>query len=122
MTATSPYLSNSSISDSASSRASTVCAPLFNCTTCPFQSGDIPSIDQALVGDQIGIQLVDELTVGLLRQNEVSGAIENGMAESFEVSADGRVYTFKIRQGVPWVRYNAETDAVEEALDCDGKV
>ena len=29
-----------------------------------FQSGDIPSIDQALVGDQIGIQLVDELTVG----------------------------------------------------------
>lgn len=87
-----------------------------------FQSGDIPSIDQALVGDQIGIQLVDELTVGLLRQNEVSGAIENGMAESFEVSADGRVYTFKIRQGVPWVRYNAETDAVEEALDCDGKV
>ena len=25
-----------------------------------FQSGDIPSIDQALVGDQIGIQLVDK--------------------------------------------------------------
>ena len=66
-----------------------------------FQSGDIPSIDQALVGDQIGIQLADEMTVGLLRQNEVSGAIENGMAESFEISADGRVYTFKIRQGVP---------------------
>ena len=35
-----------------------------------FNSGDIPSIDQALVTDFIGIQIADETTVGLLRQNE----------------------------------------------------
>ena len=32
-----------------------------------FNSGDIPSIDQALVSDFIGIQLADEMTVGLSR-------------------------------------------------------
>lgn len=87
-----------------------------------FTSGDIPSIDQALVTDQIGIQLVDEMTIGLVRQRETDGEIVNGMASSYTISDDGRVFTFKLLENVPWVRYNAETDAVEEVLDCDGKV
>lgn len=87
-----------------------------------FTAGDIPSIDQALVTDQIGIQLADELTVGLVRQRETDGEIVNGMATSYTISDDGRVYTFKLLEGVPWVRYNADTDAVEEVLDCDGNV
>ena len=87
-----------------------------------FTSGDIPSIDQALVTDQIGIQLVDEMTIGLVRQRETDGEIVNGMAPSYTISDDGRVFTFKLLENVPWVRYNAETDAVEEVLDCDGNV
>lgn len=87
-----------------------------------FTSGDIPSIDQALVTDQIGIQLVDEMTIGLVRQRETDGEIVNGMASSYTISDDGRVFTFKLLENVPWVRYNAETDAVEEVLDCDGNV
>ena len=35
-----------------------------------FPGGDIPSIDPSLVEEPYGIQLVDELTVGLLRMNE----------------------------------------------------
>ena len=87
-----------------------------------FTSGDIPSIDQALVTDQIGIQLVDEMTIGLVRQRETDGEIVNGMASSYTISDDGRVFTFKLLENVPWVRYNAETDAVEEVLGCDGNV
>lgn len=87
-----------------------------------FTAGDIPTIDPALVGDVIGMQLSDEMTVGLMRQNEIDGSIINGMAESYSVSEDGRVYTFSILPNVPWVRYNAETDAVEEVLDCEGNV
>jgi len=87
-----------------------------------FGSGDIPSIDQALVTDFIGIQLVDEMTVGIMRQNETTGLLEPGMATEYSVSDDGRVYTFKLLQNVPWVRYNPETKAVEEVKDCDGNV
>ena len=82
-----------------------------------FGSGDIPSIDQALVTDFIGIQLVDEMTVGIMRQNETTGLLEPGMATEYSVSDAGRVYTFKLLQNVPWVRYNPETKAVEEVKD-----
>ena len=87
-----------------------------------FNSGDIPSIDQALVSDFIGIQLADELTVGLLRQNEENGELEPGMAVEWTASEDNLVYTFKLLEGIPWVTYNTQTNAVEEVKDCDGNV
>ncbi len=87
-----------------------------------FNSGDIPSIDQALVSDFIGIQLVDELTVGLLRQNEENGELEPGMATDWSASEDSLTYTFNLMEGVPWVVYNPATGAVEEVKDCDGNV
>ncbi|OQA27765.1 MAG: hypothetical protein BWY58_00764 [Chloroflexi bacterium ADurb.Bin344] len=61
-----------------------------------FGSGDIPSIDQALVTDFIGIQLVDEMTVGIMRQNETTGLLEPGMATEYSVSdgCDGTNYNF----------------------------
>jgi len=85
-----------------------------------FNSGDIPSIDQALVTDFIGIQLADEMTVGLLRQNEETGELEPGMAVEWTASDDKLVYTFKLLEGIPWVKYNPDTDAVEEVKDCAG--
>ena len=62
------------------------------------------------------MQVVDDITVGLTRLNEVSLLLEPGMAESWTVSDDGLTYTFKVRQGIPWVRWNGS--AVEEVLDC----
>jgi oligopeptide transport system substrate-binding protein len=52
--------------------------------------------------------------------NEVTLELEKGMAESWDVSGDGLTYTFHVRQGIPWVRWNG-TEA-EEVLDCDGNV
>ena len=66
------------------------------------------------------MQVVDDITVGLTRLNEVSLLLEPGMAESWTVSGDGLIYTFQIRQGIPWVRWNGS--AVEEVLDCEGNV
>lgn len=87
-----------------------------------FNSGDIPSIDQALVSDFVGIQLADEMTVGLLRQSEETGELEPGMATEWTASEDKLVYTFTLMEGVPWVKYNPDTGAVEEVKDCDGNV
>lgn len=87
-----------------------------------FNSGDIPTIDQSLVSDFVGIQLADEMTVGLLRQNEETGELDPGMASEWTVSEDKLVYTFKLLEGIPWVKYNPDTDAVEEVKNCDGNI
>ena len=85
-----------------------------------FGPGDVPTIDPALSTDTSSVQVVDEISVGLTRLNEVSLALEPGMAESWDVSEDGLTYVFHLRQGIPWVRWNGS--AVEEVLDCEGNV
>ncbi len=87
-----------------------------------YTGGDVPTIDQALSSDMIGGQIEDELTVGLMRQNEQTGSLDLGMATEYSVSDDGLTYTFKLMQNVPWVTYNTETSAVEEVKDCSGNV
>ncbi len=39
---------------------------------------------------------------GLIESNIATGKIEPALAESWNVSQDGRIYTFKLRQGVKW--------------------
>ncbi len=80
--------------------------------------GDVPTLDPNLATDTSSVQVVDELTVGLTRLNEVTLLLEPGMAESWTADATGRVYTFKVRQGIPWVRWNGTE--VEQVLDCEG--
>ncbi len=81
---------------------------------------DVPTIDSALAWDVISIQMIDEMTVGLTRQNEQTAELENAMATGVQVSDDGLTYTFKVKEGVPWVKYNAVTGEVEQVLNCDG--
>lgn len=82
--------------------------------------GDVPTIDPALSTDTSSVQIVDEITVGLTRLNEVTLELEPGMAADWTVSADGLTYTFNLVEGIPWVRWNGE--AVEEVLDEEGNV
>lgn len=80
--------------------------------------GDVPTLDPALATDTSSTQ-IDILTfVGLTRQDEVTTESHPGMAESWEVSADGLTYTFKLRQDVPWVKYDG--NEVVKVQDCDG--
>ncbi len=85
-----------------------------------YSGTSISTIDQALVMDNS--ELVDEMAVGVLNQNEMTGNLELGMALDQSVSDDGTVYTFNLRQDVPWVRFNPESGEVEQVLDCDGNV
>ncbi len=85
-----------------------------------YGPGDIPSIDPALAWDKISIQIIEETSVGLLRQNEVTSDWEKAMAKDWSVSEDGLTYTFSIRDDVPWVRFNGM--AVEPIHDCNGNL
>lgn len=84
-------------------------------------AGDNPTIDPSHSTQVTSIQVAGENAVGLFRQNEVTADIENGMATSYEVSEDGLVYTIKIMDNVPWVKYDPTKDEVVKVQDCEGK-
>jgi oligopeptide transport system substrate-binding protein len=84
-----------------------------------FGYGDIPTLDPAVSEDTSSIQVVEEITVGLTRLDDQAN-LHPGMAQSWDISEDGRTYTFYLLEGVPWVRWNGEE--VEQVLDDEGNV
>jgi oligopeptide transport system substrate-binding protein len=81
-------------------------------------SGDVPTLDPSTSTDTSSIQVVEEITVGLTRQNEETGELKPAMATSWDTSADGKTLTFHLRDDVPWVRWDGEK--VVQVMDCDG--
>lgn len=82
--------------------------------------GDVPTLDPSLLEDSVSIQWGQSLFVGLTRLNEETNATEPGLATEWSVSDDGTVYTFKLRNDVPWVKYNNATGEVEQVMDDEG--
>lgn len=80
---------------------------------------DIPTLDPSIAADVPSVQITTEIFPELARLHEETAEIEPGMA-SWTVSEDGLTYTYNILPEVPWVKYNADTDAVEQVLDADG--
>ncbi|MCD4672827.1 MAG: peptide ABC transporter substrate-binding protein, partial [Anaerolineaceae bacterium] len=83
-------------------------------------SQEFPTIDPSLAWDVSSIQLIEETTVGLTRQNEQTAQNELAMASDYTVSEDGLTYTFTIRDDVSWVRWDAVQGEVVQVLDCEG--
>jgi oligopeptide transport system substrate-binding protein len=75
-----------------------------------------PSLMQASQENQIAISMF----IGVTRQHDLTGEVVGGMAETWDVSDDGLTYTYHLRQGIPWVHYNADTGAVEQVMDDSG--
>ncbi|MDX9864005.1 MAG: peptide ABC transporter substrate-binding protein [Anaerolineaceae bacterium] len=82
--------------------------------------GDIPTLDPALGTDTSSIQVIIETFVGLTRADEVTNVVKPGMATSWDISEDGTVYTFNLRDDVPWVKYDVASDSVVQVMDCEG--
>ncbi len=62
----------------------------------PLSAQDPPSFDPALVGDVTSAFVVRQLFTGLVRLDEQLD-VQPDLAESWEVSDDGRTYTFTLR-------------------------
>lgn len=85
---------------------------------------DVPTLDPAIATDSSSIQILEMTYIGLTAINEAS-EFGPGMATDWTVAEneDGTAtYTFNLLQNVPWVRYNADSGAVEELTDADGNV
>ncbi len=80
--------------------------------------GDVPTLDPSLSTDTTSVQVVEEITVGLTRQNEATGEVLPAMATSWDTSADGKTITFHLRNDIPWVRWDGTQ--VAQVMDCDG--
>jgi len=84
--------------------------------------GDIPTLDPSMAQDTSSIQLDLLMFPGVTRANEETSVVEPAMAESWDVSEDGLVYTFHIKEGVSWVKYDEVLDEVVEVTDEEGNV
>ncbi len=67
-------------------------------------TGSFPVVDPQLANSSSGIDLVENLFVGLTRLNHETATVEPQLAASWEVSDNGRLWTFNLRDDVYWVR------------------
>jgi len=72
-----------------------------------------PTVDPSLATDTTSVDLTRNLFVSLTQFHPVTGAVEPYLATDWEVSEDGTVYTFHLRDDINWVRYDAATGEVE---------
>lgn len=82
--------------------------------------GDPRSIDPQQAFDTKDWNLENVLFPALTTLDEETKEIAPGLAASWEISEDGLVYTFHLVENVPWVRYNADSGAVEPVMDDSG--
>ena len=83
-------------------------------------AGDPESIDPQGAVDTTDYAFANMQFVGLVIQDEVTKEMVKAMATSWDISEDGTEYTFHLMEKVPWVRYNPDTDAVEQVMDENG--
>ncbi len=104
----------------ATPEATVVAAPVVKTLDLNMGPGDIPTLDPSLAEDTSSITIIENITVGVTVQNEETSALEPGIATNWDMSADGTVYTFHLRNDVPWVKYDAVSKQVVPVQDCDG--
>jgi oligopeptide transport system substrate-binding protein len=83
--------------------------------------GDNPTLDPGLGQDTRAIQWIDMTSVGLTHLNVEDTSLQPGMAEKWDVSPDGKTYTFHLRSDVPWVKWDNQQQAVIKVQTCPDK-
>jgi len=66
-----------------------------------LDTSDIPSLDQSIATDTVSFEVLGNTLEGLFAlvgENK----LQNGVAESYTVSEDGKTYTFKLRKDSVW--------------------
>jgi oligopeptide transport system substrate-binding protein len=75
--------------------------------------GEPETLDPALATDRASLDSVANLFVGLTRYDPATGAVQPYLATSWDVSSDGLIYTFHLRNDIHWVKSNPTFQRVE---------
>jgi oligopeptide transport system substrate-binding protein len=67
-------------------------------------TGSFPVTDPQLAQSKSGLDLVENLFVGLTRFNHRDKVVEPQLAAAWDVAENGRVWTFHLRDDIYWVR------------------
>lgn len=76
--------------------------------------GEPPTLDLSLATDNISIHCDEQLFLGLTAFDPETSEVIPELATEWSPSGDGLVWTFKMRDDVPWVNYNPETKETKE--------
>jgi ABC-type oligopeptide transport system substrate-binding subunit len=69
-------------------------------------ASEISTLDPALASDTISLTPIENLFLGLTDVDPFTNEVVPELAESWEVSADGTVWTFYLRSDVQWMQYD----------------
>ena len=89
--------SNSSDKD----KSNTQTVPKTKDTLVTSLSSDVPSLDPDLAADAFSTRVVDDLFEGLVSLDQSNKPVP-GVAKSWDISKDGKVYTFHLRDNAKW--------------------
>src|ERR1035438_10641729 len=67
-----------------------------------INGGEPGSLDPAIITGQVEMRVVQGLFEGLTRLDPKTARPIPGLAEGWEISADGRIYTFHLRANLVW--------------------
>jgi len=79
-----------------------------------------PQVDPALSTDTTSVQVDEILFLGLTDFDDVTSEVIPELATDWSVSDDGLVWTFNMRDDVPWVAYNPATGEATVVTDDEG--
>ncbi len=99
---------------------SSVVAPLIKgCEAVLY--ADVPAHVPQLASDVVSFDEIENLFMNLTDRDPETLELVPEVAESWQVSDDGLVYTFKLRTDIPWVRHDPDTGETRQVLDEAGK-
>lgn len=76
-------------------------------------SSEISTLDPAVASDTVSITPIENLFLGLTNYDPITSAVVPELATSWEVSEDGLVWTFTVRDDVNWMRYDPASGTAE---------
>jgi oligopeptide transport system substrate-binding protein len=85
---------------------------------------DPPTIDPALATDTTSLDVIGNLFVSLTKFDPVSGEVEPYLATSWSSDKNDEgnpVWTFTLRDDIPWVHYDPLTGEVTQVMDEEGR-
>jgi oligopeptide transport system substrate-binding protein len=68
-----------------------------------------PQVDPGLASDNVSVQVDEMLFLGLTDFDDETSEVIPELATSWESNEEGTVWTFRIRDDVPWVKHNPAT-------------